>query len=114
MANDEIKKRVSDAIEVVRPYLQNDGGDISLVEVTDDLVVKVKAFWEPAAELPYSIMTLKQGVEQAIRRDVPEIKEGGIGLEKHDIPKQSVPCVFHVEGAFSILIFLFLIEGKWG
>ncbi|HNS30373.1 MAG TPA: NifU family protein [Tenuifilaceae bacterium] len=74
MANDEIKKRVSDAIEVVRPYLQNDGGDISLVEVTDDLVVKVKLLGA-CGSCPYSIMTLKQGVEQAIRRDVPEIKE---------------------------------------
>ncbi|MZP82050.1 MAG: NifU family protein [Rikenellaceae bacterium] len=69
-----MKKRVSDAIEVVRPYLQNDGGDISLVEVTDDLVVKVKLLGA-CGSCPYSIMTLKQGVEQAIRRDVPEIKE---------------------------------------
>ena len=58
MANDEIKKRVSDAIEVVRPYLQNDGGDISLVEVTDDLVVKVKLLGA-CGSCPYSIMTLK-------------------------------------------------------
>ncbi|NHB69313.1 NifU family protein [Bacteroidales bacterium M08MB] len=69
-----MNKKVSDAIELVRPFLQNDGGDISLVEVTDDLTVKVELHGA-CGSCPYSLMTLKNGVEQAIRRDVPEIKE---------------------------------------
>jgi len=72
--NQEITKKVSNSIELIRPFLQNDGGDISLVEVTDDLTVKVKLLGA-CGSCPYSIMTLKNGVEQAIRRDVPEIKE---------------------------------------
>jgi len=71
---EEIKIKVNTAIEVIRPYLQNDGGDISLVEITDDLIVRVKLHGA-CGSCPYSLMTLKNGVEQAIRRDVPEIKE---------------------------------------
>jgi Fe-S cluster biogenesis protein NfuA len=74
MSTEEIKTKVSAAIELVRPFLQNDGGDISLVEVTSDLVVKVELHGA-CGSCPYSLMTLKNGVEQAIRRDVPEIKE---------------------------------------
>jgi Fe-S cluster biogenesis protein NfuA len=71
---EEIKSKVSSSIEIIRPYLQNDGGDISLVDVTDDLTVKVQLHGA-CGSCPYSLMTLKNGVEQAIRRDVPEIKE---------------------------------------
>jgi len=71
---EEITSKVNSSIEIIRPYLQNDGGDISLVEVTDDLTVKVKLHGA-CGSCPYSLMTLKNGVEQTIRRDVPEIKE---------------------------------------
>lgn len=70
----ELKTKVSNAIETIRPFLQNDGGDISLVDVTEDLTVLVELHGA-CGSCPYSIMTLKNGVEQAIRRDVPEIKE---------------------------------------
>jgi len=73
-SKEEITLGVGQSIETIRPYLQNDGGDISLVEVTDDNVVKVKLHGA-CGSCPYSIMTLKNGVEQAIKRDVPEIKE---------------------------------------
>ncbi len=74
MSKEEITKKISDAIEQVRPFLQNDGGDISLVEVTDDYTVKVELHGA-CGSCPYSLMTLKNGVEQAIRRDVPQVKE---------------------------------------
>lgn len=74
MSKEEITKKISNAIEQVRPFLQNDGGDISLVEVTDDYTVRVELHGA-CGSCPYSLMTLKNGVEQAIRRDVPEIKE---------------------------------------
>lgn len=69
-----IKERVEKGLELVRPYLQADGGDISLVEITDDLVVKVR-LEGACGGCPFSIQTLKAGVEQAVRREVPEIKE---------------------------------------
>jgi Fe-S cluster biogenesis protein NfuA len=69
-----IRERVLNALERVRPYLQSDGGDISLVEITDDNTVKVK-LQGACHGCPYSIQTLKAGVEQALLKEVPEIKE---------------------------------------
>lgn len=74
MANQEMFDKVNGVIETLRPYLQNDGGDIELIEVTDDLVVKVQ-LQGACGSCPYSLMTLKNGVEQAIRKEIPEIKE---------------------------------------
>ena len=68
-----IKDRVIKALERVRPYLQSDGGDIELLEVTDDLSVKVR-LKGACHGCPYSMQTLKAGVEQAIMKEVPEIK----------------------------------------
>jgi len=68
-----IKDRVKKALERVRPYLQSDGGDIELIEITDDLSVKVK-LKGACHGCPYSMQTLKAGVEQAIMKEVPEIK----------------------------------------
>lgn len=68
-----IKERVLKALERIRPYLQSDGGDIEFVDVTDDMSVKVK-LTGACHGCPYSIQTLKAGVEQAIMKEVPEIK----------------------------------------
>lgn len=68
-----IEERVLKALERVRPYLQSDGGDISLVEITDDNTVKVK-LQGACHGCPFSIQTLKAGVEQALIQEVPEIK----------------------------------------
>ena len=68
-----IKERVIKALERVRPYLQSDGGDIELVEVADDMSVKVK-LTGACHGCPYSMQTLRAGVEQAIMNEVPEIK----------------------------------------
>ena len=68
-----IKERVAKALERVRPYLESDGGDIDLLDVTDDMTVKVK-LTGACHGCPYSMQTLKAGVEQAIIKEVPEIK----------------------------------------
>jgi Fe-S cluster biogenesis protein NfuA len=68
-----IKERVMTALERVRPYLQSDGGDIDLIDVTEDMTVKVK-LTGACHGCPYSMQTLKAGVEQAIMKEVPEIK----------------------------------------
>jgi Fe-S cluster biogenesis protein NfuA len=69
-----IKERVLNALNRVRPYLQADGGDIELLEITDDMSVRVK-LTGACHGCPYSMMTLKAGVEKAVRQDVPEIKQ---------------------------------------
>ena len=70
----EVYQKISKAIESVRPYLVADGGDIELVDVSDDLIIKVKLIGA-CQGCPFSEQTLKAGVEQAIRNEVPDIKE---------------------------------------
>ena len=71
--NTSLKEKVKKALDRIRPYLQSDGGDIELIEITDDLDVKVK-LTGACHGCPFSMQTLKAGVEQAIIREVPEIK----------------------------------------
>ena len=68
-----IKERVLKALERVRPYLQSDGGDIEFVDVSADMTVKIK-LTGACHGCPYSMQTLKAGVEQAVMKEVPEIK----------------------------------------
>lgn len=74
MDNNHITEKVHLALDKIRPYLNADGGDISLVNITDDLVVTVK-FSGACDGCPYSVMTLKAGVEEAIRKELPEVKD---------------------------------------
>ncbi len=70
----ELMQKINVAIETVRPYLQADGGDVELIDLTEDLVVKVR-LTGACGGCPFSMMTLKAGIEQAVRKNVPEIKE---------------------------------------
>jgi Fe-S cluster biogenesis protein NfuA len=74
MVKEEIIDKVNVALEQIRPFLNDDGGDIELIEVTEDNVVKVK-FLGACSECSMSAMTLKGGVEEAIKKVLPEIKE---------------------------------------
>ncbi|MBK7182222.1 MAG: NifU family protein [Bacteroidetes bacterium] len=69
----EMIKRVEEALEQIRPYLQADGGNVSLVEITDDNIVKVE-LQGACKSCSMSMMTLKAGIEESIKRSVPEIK----------------------------------------
>lgn len=71
--NKELEQKVLNIIEQVRPYLQQDGGDIKFVNITDDMVVNVELQGACGA-CPYSTMTLKNGVETAVKKALPEIK----------------------------------------
>ncbi len=71
---DELRKRVDKALDKIRPYLVADGGNIEVVELTDDLVLKVQL--TGACEgCPFSMQTMKAGVEMTVKKEVPEIKE---------------------------------------
>jgi|WetSurMetagenome_2_1015567.scaffolds.fasta_scaffold997149_1 Fe-S cluster biogenesis protein NfuA len=69
-----IKQQVETALEKIRPFLQRDGGDIQLIDVTDDGIVKVQ-LTGACHGCPMSQMTLKQGVERALMKEVPGVKE---------------------------------------
>jgi Fe-S cluster biogenesis protein NfuA len=65
--------QVEAALESIRPYLIADGGNVRLVEITDELDVKLELLGN-CGSCPMSSMTLKAGVEEAIRKYAPEIK----------------------------------------
>lgn len=67
-----LEQRVAEVIESIRPYIQGDGGDIELVNVTDGVVqVRLQG---ACVGCPHSTMTLKMGVERYVRERIPEIK----------------------------------------
>lgn len=67
-----IENKVRNVIDQIRPYLQQDGGDLEFIELTDDLVVNVN-LTGACGSCPFSTMTLKNGVEQAVKKAIPEI-----------------------------------------
>ena len=69
-----IKERVEKALAKIRPYLVADGGDIAIVDITDDMVLMVE-LKGACNGCPFSMQTLKAGVEIAVKKEVPEIKE---------------------------------------
>jgi Fe-S cluster biogenesis protein NfuA len=71
-----ILERVEDALTSIKPHLYVDGGDVEVVELTDDMHVKIR--WKGNCEsCPMSAMTLRAGIEQAIRNKIPEV----VGVE---------------------------------
>jgi Fe-S cluster biogenesis protein NfuA len=64
--------RVELALDGIRPYLEADGGNVKIVEITDDLVLRLE-LTGTCSSCPMSTMTLKAGVEEAVKRAVPEI-----------------------------------------
>lgn len=68
-----MKEKVEAALEKIRPVLQNDGGNVELVEVTDDGIVKVR-LQGSCHGCPMSQMTLKHGIERVILKEIPEVK----------------------------------------
>lgn len=70
---EELVQKVENAIDQIRPYLQADGGNIRFVKLTEDNTVWVELLGA-CGSCPMSTMTLKAGVEQAIKKAIPEIK----------------------------------------
>ena len=65
-------ERVEEALEKIRPFLLADGGDVKVLEITDDGVVRLELLGA-CGTCPMSPMTMKAGVEEAIKREIPEI-----------------------------------------
>lgn len=68
-----MKEKVEKALKDIRPNLQADGGDIELVDVTPEGIVKVK-LTGACAGCPMSQLTLTQGIERHLKKEVPEIQ----------------------------------------
>lgn len=73
VSNEEITNRVESALDSIRPYLEADGGNVRVLELSADNILKLE-FVGACGNCPMSTMTFKAGVEEAIKRVVPEIK----------------------------------------
>ena len=71
--SDNIVSRIESSLDSIRPYLEADGGNIKVLEITDDKTLRLE-FVGNCGSCPMSTMTFKAGVEEAIKRLVPEIK----------------------------------------
>jgi Fe-S cluster biogenesis protein NfuA len=70
---EKIEKKITETLDKIRPYLVADGGDVSFVELTNDLEVKVH-LTGACGQCPFSLHTLKAGIEQSIIQEIPQIK----------------------------------------
>jgi Fe-S cluster biogenesis protein NfuA len=69
-----MKEKVQKAIDKIRPNLQADGGDVQLIDVSDDGIVKVKLLGA-CHGCPMSQMTLKNGIERFLKNEIPKVRE---------------------------------------
>ena len=67
-----MREKIEEALNSIRPYLEADGGNVELLEITEDLVVKVE-LQGACKSCSMSTMTMKAGIEETIKRAVPEI-----------------------------------------
>jgi Fe-S cluster biogenesis protein NfuA len=70
--NQELETKVKNVIDQIRPYLQADGGDVEFIDMTEEKVVNVRLLGM-CGNCPHSQMTLKSGIEAAVKRVLPEI-----------------------------------------
>ncbi|MEO1049502.1 MAG: NifU family protein [Bacteroidota bacterium] len=73
LSDADIIQKVETALDGIRPYLEADGGNVKILEITDEFIVKLE-FLGACGSCPMSSMTFKAGVEEAIVKSVPEIK----------------------------------------
>lgn len=67
-----MRERIEEALNSIRPYLEADGGNVELLEITEDLVVKVE-LQGACKSCSMSTMTMRAGIEETIRKAVPEV-----------------------------------------
>ena len=71
-ADPELRRQIEGGLDLIRPYLMADGGSVRLLNITDDLVVELELMGA-CGTCPMSTMTLRAGIEQALKRAVPQI-----------------------------------------
>ena len=89
--NEDLMQRVEAALDNIRPYLLTDGGDVKILEISNDNVVKLELLGA-CGDCPMSSMTLKAGVEESIKRAVPEISAvNAINITRAGDPNAKLP-----------------------
>lgn len=89
--NSDLYNKIETALDSIRPYLEADGGNVKILDVTEDMVVKLELLGA-CGYCPMSTMTLKAGVEESIKRAVPEIRKvEAINITSPDDPHAKLP-----------------------
>ena len=88
LVNEDLFLQVEKALDSIRPYLEADGGNVKLLNISPDMVVQLK-LTGACETCPMSAMTLKAGVEEAIKKAVPSIKS----VMAINVPTTDVPLV---------------------
>lgn len=87
----DITEKIEKALDNIRPYLEADGGNVKLLEVDDRLNVVLELMGS-CSSCPMSTMTMKAGVEEAIKREVPEIKSvHAVNITSPEDPHAKLP-----------------------
>ena len=73
ITHEELTRKIEESLDSIRPYLVADGGNVRITEITDEHVLKLE-FIGACGSCPMSTMTFKAGVQDAVRRAVPEIR----------------------------------------
>ncbi|QDH80564.1 NifU family protein [Echinicola soli] len=68
----ELIEKIENALDTIRPYLEADGGNVKIVDLTDEMVLQLE-LTGTCSSCPMSTMTLKAGVEEAVKKAIPEI-----------------------------------------
>lgn len=89
--NHDLFEKVEKALDSIRPYLEADGGNVKIIAITEEMVVQLELLGA-CSSCPMSAMTLKAGVEEAIKRAVPQIVSVvAVNLTAFDDPAAKLP-----------------------
>lgn len=87
----DLLEKVEKALDTIRPYLEADGGDVKILEIDDNQNLVLELMGN-CGSCPMSTMTLKAGVEEAVKREVPEIKSvHAVNVTSPDDPNAKLP-----------------------
>ena len=87
----ELLERVEKSLDKIRPYLETDGGNVRVIEVSNEMVVKLELLGA-CGSCPMSTMTMKAGIEEAIKRDLPDIRGvEAVNITSPDDPNAKMP-----------------------
>ena len=91
MNTDQLKEKVETALNDIRPYLEADGGGVKVMQVSEDKVVTLELMGS-CSHCPMSVMTMRAGIEETIKRLVPEVNSvEAINITSPDDPHARLP-----------------------
>jgi len=83
--------RIEKSLDKIRPYLETDGGNVKILELTPDMILRVELLGA-CGSCPMSTMTMKAGIEETIKRDIPElVKVEAVNITNANDPKAKLP-----------------------